>query len=112
MALPFSTGYPHKEHNANSRVLRGCNWGDLLRMARYRFHATNGYAFVLDAIGRDVRRPERLARRAIEVAASVMDELDGQEDWSEWSVSVHDLSGRRVLVQPFVMQAASVSQAA
>ncbi|WP_373319699.1 DUF6894 family protein [Methylobacterium adhaesivum] len=71
-------------------------------MARYRFHATNGYAFVLDSVGWEVRRPERLARRAIEVAASLMDELDGEEDWSEWTISVHDLRGRRVLVQPFV----------
>jgi hypothetical protein len=81
-------------------------------MARYRFHATNGFAFVLDAVGKDVRRPERLTRWAAEVAESVMDELDGQEDWSEWSVTVHDLSGRRVLMQPFVSQADGASQAA
>jgi hypothetical protein len=41
-----------------------------------------------------------------------MDELDGYEDWSEWSVTVHDLSGRRVLVQPFVPQADGAPQAA
>ena len=81
-------------------------------MARYRFHATNGYAFVLDAVGRDVRRPERLTRRASEVAKSVMSELDDHEDWAEWSVSVHDLSGRRVLVQPFVTRADGMAQAA
>lgn len=81
-------------------------------MARYRFHATNGLAFVLDAVGKDVRRPERLTRRAVEVAESVMDKLDGGEDWSEWSVTVHDLSGRRVLVQPFVPQTNSALQAA
>ena len=81
-------------------------------MARYRFHATNGVAFVLDSVGRDVRRPERLTRRASEVAQSVMNELDDQEDWAEWSVSVHDLSGRRVLVQPFVTRADSMVQAA
>ncbi|MCJ2109007.1 DUF1005 domain-containing protein [Methylobacterium sp. E-041] len=81
-------------------------------MARYRFHATNGYAFVLDSVGRDVRRPERLTRRASEVAESVMSELDDHEDWAEWSVSVHDLSGRRVLVQPFVPRAAGMAQAA
>lgn len=81
-------------------------------MARYRFHATNGYAFVLDSVGRDVRRPERLTRRASEVAESVMNELNDQEDWAEWSVSVHDLSGRRVLVQPFVKGAERASQAA
>ena len=81
-------------------------------MARYRFHATNGYAFVLDAVGRDVRRPERLTRRASEVAQSVMNELNDYEDWAEWSVSVHDLSGRRVLVQPFVTRADGMAQAA
>jgi len=79
-------------------------------MARYRFHATNGTAFVLDAVGKDVRRPERLTRRAAEVAESVMDEFAGGEDWSEWSVTVHDLSGRRVLVQPFVPQADGACQ--
>ncbi|KQT87167.1 hypothetical protein [Methylobacterium sp. Leaf466] len=81
-------------------------------MARYRFHATNGYALVLDAIGKDVRCPGRLMRRAVAVAKSVMDELDDQEEWSEWSVTVHDLSGRRVLVQPFVSQAGGAFQAA
>lgn len=81
-------------------------------MARYRFHATNGTAFVLDAVGKDVRRPERLTRRASEVAESVMDELDGGENWSEWCVTVHDLSGRRVLVQPFVPQTNGALQAA
>ena len=74
-------------------------------MARYRFHATNGVAFVLASVGRDVRGPERLTRRASEVAESVMNELNDHEDWAEWSVSVHDLRGRRVLVQPFVTRA-------
>lgn len=81
-------------------------------MARYRFHATNGVAFVLDSVGRDVRRPERLTRRASEVAESVMKELDDLEDWAEWSVSVHDLSGRRVLVQPCVTRVDGMAQAA
>ena len=81
-------------------------------MARYRFHATNSYAFVLDLVGRDVRLPERLTNRASEVAESVMKELDDYEDWAELSVSVHDLSGRRVLVQPFVPRADGMAQAA
>ncbi|WP_370692780.1 hypothetical protein [Methylobacterium sp.] len=110
--MPFSTGCLLIEHNANWGVFESCGEGDLQIMARYRFHATNGYAFVLDAVGRDVRRPERLTRRAVEVAESVMEELDDQEDWSEWSVTVHDLSGRRVLVQPFVSRAGGASQAA
>ncbi|MGW9820839.1 uncharacterized protein DUF6894 [Methylorubrum extorquens] len=71
-------------------------------MARYRFHATNGYACVFDAQGKDIRVPARLVRRADEVAQAVMSSLDDQEDWSQWHVSVHDLSGRRVLVKPFV----------
>lgn len=70
-------------------------------MARYRFHATNGYECVFDAQGKDIRLPERLVRRAGEVARDVMRTLDDRADWSEWHVSVHDLSGRRVLVQPF-----------
>lgn len=71
-------------------------------MARYRFHATNGYECVFDAQGKDIRLPERVARRAGEVAREVMRALDHREDWDEWHVSVHDLTGRRVLVQPFV----------
>jgi len=71
-------------------------------MARYRFHATNGYECVFDAQGREIRLPERLARRAGEVAREVMRSLEDREDWGEWHVSVHDLTGRRVLVRPFV----------
>jgi hypothetical protein len=71
-------------------------------MARYRFHATNGLECVFDARGKDIRVPERLVRRADEVAQEVMRSLDDRENWSDWHVSVHDLSGRRVLVQPFV----------
>ncbi|MDV2985411.1 UNVERIFIED_CONTAM: hypothetical protein Q9R58_13905 [Methylobacteriaceae bacterium AG10] len=71
-------------------------------MARYRFHATNGYECVFDARGKDIRVPERLVRRADEVAQEVMSSLAGREDWSEWHVTVHDREGRRVLVKPFV----------
>ncbi|MBK3405354.1 hypothetical protein H0176_16630 [Methylorubrum populi] len=71
-------------------------------MARYRFHATNGYECVFDALGKDIRVPDRLVRRADEVAQAVMSSLADREDWSEWHVTVHDLSGRRVLVRPFV----------
>jgi hypothetical protein len=79
---------------------------DRRTMARYRFHATNGYECVFDAEGKEIRlpdrSPERLVRRAGEVARDVMRRLDGREDWSAWHVSVHDLTGRRVLVRPFV----------
>ncbi|MRI55032.1 hypothetical protein D8770_13825 [Methylobacterium sp. DB1607] len=71
-------------------------------MARYRFHATNGTECVFDAQGKDIRVPDRLVRRADEVAQAVMSSLADREDWSEWHVTVHDLSGRRVLVRPFV----------
>jgi hypothetical protein len=71
-------------------------------MARYRFHAMNGSDFVFDAVGKDIRAPGRVTRWAESVAQDLMDRLDGETDWSAWYVSVHDLSGRRVLVQPFV----------
>lgn len=71
-------------------------------MARYRFHATNGTECVFDSTGKDIRLPERVVRRADEVAREVMRSLDDREDWEEWHVSVHDLTGRRVLVQPFL----------
>lgn len=68
---------------------------------------------MFDAVGNDIRIPERLPRRAEEeVAQSVMPSLDDQEDWSRWHVSVHDLSGRRVLVQPFMVHAGELNQAA
>jgi hypothetical protein len=57
---------------------------------------------VFDAQGKDIRVPDRLVRRADEVAQAVMSSLADREDWSEWPVTVHDLSGRRVLVRPFV----------
>lgn len=81
-------------------------------MARYRFHATNGSACVFDPVGKDVRIPERLMRRAAEVAQNVMRDINERKDWSEWCVSVHDLSGRRVLVQPFVARVDGMAQAA
>ncbi|MEE7459630.1 hypothetical protein MPAR168_22520 [Methylorubrum populi] len=79
-------------------------------MARYRFHATNGYECVFDARGKDIRVPERLPRRADEVARAVMDSLADREDWSDWHVSVHDLRGRRVLVQPFMAEATGLAR--
>jgi hypothetical protein len=76
-------------------------------MARYRFHCTNGLECVFDAIGEDIRVPERLTRRATQVARDVMRSLDDQADGSEWHVSVHELSGRSVLVHPLCSLAAS-----
>ncbi|MGH1570685.1 DUF6894 family protein [Methylobacterium sp. P31] len=70
-------------------------------MARYRFHCTNGLECVFDARGTEVRATSRLIARARQVAADVRLSLANRTDWSEWRVSVHDLTGRRVLVQPF-----------
>lgn len=81
-------------------------------MARYRFHATNGSACVFDAVGRAVRNPERLRCCAVEVALKVMESLNDGEDWSQWRISVHDLKGRRVLVQPFITSAEGMARAA
>ena len=63
-------------------------------MAKYRFHCTNGLECVFDARGTEVRATARLV--------DVRQSLANRTDWAEWRVSVHDLSGRRVLVQPFV----------
>ncbi|GJD97987.1 DUF6894 family protein [Methylobacterium iners] len=71
-------------------------------MARYRFHCTNGLECVFDAKGSDIRVADRLRRRADQVARNVMQILEDRTDWSEWRVTVHDLKGRRVLLQPFV----------
>ncbi|WP_313899187.1 DUF6894 family protein [Methylobacterium sp. J-090] len=71
-------------------------------MARYRFHALNGSEFVFDAVGKDIRVPDRVTRWARKVAQDSMRSLDEGGDWSDWYVSVHDLSGRRILVHPFV----------
>jgi hypothetical protein len=46
------------------------------------------------------------------VAQNVMRSLEAGEDWSKWHVSVHSLSGRRVLVQPFVPKGGELNQAA
>lgn len=81
-------------------------------MARYRFHCTNGLECVFDTTGNVIRAPERLTRRAQQVAQGVMQSISDQSDWSDWRVSVHDLKGRRVLVQPFPMQADRLPRAA
>jgi hypothetical protein len=70
-------------------------------MARYRFHCTNGLECVFDARGTEIRAASRLTERARRVAADVRHALANRTDWSEWQVSVHDLTGRRVLLQPF-----------
>jgi hypothetical protein len=71
-------------------------------MPRYRFHCTNGSECVLDGVGTLVRSPALLARRARERAREVARSLgeDGAA-LERWQVTVHDLTGRRVLVQPF-----------
>ncbi len=72
-------------------------------MTRYRFHCTNGSECILDAEGSLVRCPAGLARRARTVAEATMQSV-GAVDWAGWQVSVHDLTGRRVWVEPFVTQ--------
>ena len=72
------------------------------RMARYRFHCTNGYECIFDATGAELRVPASLTKRAQQVAQQAMCTLDDRTDWSEWRVVVCDLNGRRVLLQPFV----------
>lgn len=81
-------------------------------MARYRFHCTNGLECVFDARGTEVRASARLIERACKVAADVRRTLANRTDWSEWRVSVHDLTGRRVLVQPFEPAPSRVNAAA
>jgi hypothetical protein len=71
------------------------------RMARYRFHCTNGSECFFDARGTDIRVPARLAIQAQQVAREVMRTRVEAADWSDWRVAVCDLKGRRVLVQPF-----------
>lgn len=72
-------------------------------MTRYRFHCTNGCECILDAEGSLVRGPGALARRARQVAAAAMRSLDPGDDGAAWRVSVHDLTGRQVWVEPFVV---------
>lgn len=80
-------------------------------MTRYRFHCTNGSECILDAEGTLVRNPAALTRRARAVAEAAMRSL-GDGDWTEWRVSVHDLTGRRVWVEPFVTQDLRTCEAA
>ncbi|GJD64214.1 DUF6894 family protein [Methylobacterium frigidaeris] len=82
-------------------------------MTRYRFHCTNGSECILDAEGTLLRGPAALARHARAVAEAAMRSLGaGAGDWAEWRVSVHDLTGRRVWVEPFVTQDLSRHEAA
>ncbi|MFE1600905.1 DUF6894 family protein [Methylobacterium sp. ID0610] len=68
-------------------------------MATYRFHCTNGLECLLDAEGQEVRSGDSLRLRAARVAEGVRTRFGG--DWSDWSVTVHDLEGRQVLLLPF-----------
>ena len=81
-------------------------------MTRYRFHCTNGSECILDAEGSLVRSPAALARRARQVAEAAMRSLGEDADRAGWQVSVHDLTGRRVWVEPFVTQRPSGQDAA
>ncbi|KMO12924.1 DUF6894 family protein [Methylobacterium platani] len=78
-------------------------------MTRYRFHCTNGSECILDAEGALVRGPAGLARRARQVAEAAMRSPGADADWAEWRVSVHDLTGRRVWVEPFVTGQAALA---
>ncbi|AWB23204.1 hypothetical protein DA075_21750 [Methylobacterium currus] len=80
-------------------------------MTRYRFHCTNGSECILDAEGTLVRNSDALGRRARAVAEAAMRSL-GAGDWTEWRVSVHDLTGRRVWIEPFVTQDLPTREAA
>ncbi|ACL60061.1 DUF6894 family protein [Methylobacterium nodulans] len=79
-------------------------------MATYRFHCTNGLECLLDAEGQRVRPGESIRRRAAQVAEGVRRRFGG--DWSDWSVTVHDLEGRQVLLLPFGAEAAGMALAA
>ncbi|AWN47451.1 hypothetical protein DK419_14935 [Methylobacterium terrae] len=78
-------------------------------MTRYRFHCTNGSECILDAEGTLLRGPAALGRHARQVAAAAMRSLGADADWTEWRVSVHDLTGRRVWVEPFVVWEAALA---
>ncbi len=99
------------EHKANIGAFRCRREQVAHSMARSRFHATDGSACVLDAVGGDVRRPERPTLRPAALAGSVMAGLDDPEDRTRWRVGVQDRS-RRVLRQPFVRPADAVARAA
>lgn len=78
-------------------------------MTRYRFHCTNGSECILDADGTLLRGPDALARRARQVAAAALRSLGPGDDGAGWRVSVHDLTGRQVWVEPFVAQDAALA---
>src|SRR4051794_39198496 len=61
------------------------------RMARYRFHCTNGSECFFDARGTDIRVPGRVATRAQQVARAVMRTRVEAADWPDWRVAVCDL---------------------
>ena len=67
-------------------------------MAIYRFHCTNGEHAVFDGVGRRLANPNRLEAHAREVARYLVASTSEPQDWSDWIVTVHDLTGRQVLV--------------
>ncbi|MCZ2982659.1 hypothetical protein NYY70_21000, partial [Acinetobacter baumannii] len=63
---------------------------------------------------REVGRPDRMRVWYLleALTAEPAGVADDQEDRSQWHVSVHDLSGQHVLMQPFTAHAVELSQVA
>ena len=74
-------------------------------MAVHFFHCTDGFDFVLDRVGQDIRSPQELHLRACLVANGMMRALPPDMDWSDWVVSVQDRKGQMVDVVPFPAEA-------
>lgn len=97
-----------REHIVNMLLLKP-SAAERWTMPLSRFHCIDGAECVLDTVDANVRAPERSAAHAAQIAREVMRSLSDRSDGSQCRVTVHDLTGRRVLRQRFVTHGADPS---
>ena len=69
-------------------------------MSRFYFHCSDGVDLVLDREGVEIEASDVLGL-ALRAAARLISALPSYDDWSAWTVSVHDERGSLVETLPF-----------
>ena len=70
------------------------------KLSRFYFHCSDGVDLVLDREGVEVEASDVLWS-ALRAAALLISALPSYDDWSAWTVSVHDEQGSLVETLPF-----------
>ena len=70
------------------------------KLSRFYFHCSDGVDLVLDREGVEIEASDVLGF-ALRAAARLISALPSYDDWSAWTVSVHDEQGSLVETLPF-----------